>query len=138
MLASTRPVQAIMGLCGLVAAAGMITAQYLQTWTPMDDFVRMVGYNTVLTMFIVYAVLSWISAVLNFCKPPYETLKYTATYMGILLWTICLGSSLAWHQGSLVLRDGMSFLYTIPLSADVWVLVQMIARVDNIERRLWK
>lgn len=138
VLSSTRPVQSIMGICGFVAAVGVITAQQLCTWTPMDDLIHITGYYCVVAMFLIYSILSEVSAVFNFYTPPFKLIKYIATEMGIALWTICLASSLAWNNGSLVLRDGMSFLYLIPLLADTWVLIQMIASVEKIERRLWK
>lgn len=138
MLSSTRPVQAIMGLCGLIAAAGLWTAQHLNTWTPMDTFVAMTSYWFVIGCFVVYAVMSYTSALYHFSTPPWVKFKYTATIMGIFLWVMCLASSIAWKDGGIVLRDGMSFLYIIPTSADVWVLIQLIAGVEKIERRRWK
>lgn len=138
LVSSTRPVQAIMGFCGLIAAAGMWTAQYLHTWTPMDEFVAMTSYWFVASCFITYALMSFTSAIYHFTTPPWVKFKYTATLMGVFLWVVCLASSLSWKDGSLVLRDGMSFLYIIPTSADVWVLIQMIAGVEKIERRRWK
>ena len=135
MLANTRPVQAIMGFCGLIAAAGMWTAQSLHTWTPMDEFVRMTSYAFVMFCFLSYAVMSWTSALYNFVTPPWIRFKYAATCMGIILWVICLASSITWVNGTISLRDGMSFLYIIPTSADVWVLVQMVGGVEKVERR---
>lgn len=138
MISSTRPVQAIMAVCGLVAAAGLWAAQSLNTWTPMDYMVSVTSYAFIMSLFILYSIGSWISCVLNFRHQPYIFIKYASTITGILLWTICLASSIQWSAAGLVLRDGMSFLYTIPCSADVWVLVQMIAGVEKLERRAWK
>lgn len=135
MLANTRPVQAIMGFCGLIAAAGLWTAQALNTWTPMDEFIHATSYWFVISCFVLYAVMSWTSALYNFHTLPWVRFKYAATAMGIVLWVICLASSITWINGTISLRDGMSFLYIIPTSADVWVLIQMIAGVEKIERR---
>jgi hypothetical protein len=138
LLANTRPVQAIMALCGVIAAAGLYAAQSLHTWTPMDQFIEATSYGFTMSLFIIYAIMSWTSALLDRRTPPWIYYKYIATCMGIGLWTICLGSSIVVHQGQVFLRDGMSFLYIVPTSADAWVLIQMIGGVELVERRLWK
>jgi len=135
MLSSTRPVQAIMGWCGLIAAAGLWVAQSLQTWTPLDQFVELTSYWFVIGCFLSYSAMSLTSAVLDFRTSPWLTFKYAATIMGVILWVICLASSITWQNGLIALRDGMSFLYIIPIMADVWVLIQMISGVEKLERR---
>lgn len=135
MLSSTRPVQAIMGWCGLIAAAGLWTAQSLHTWTPMDQFIQATSYWFVISCFLLYSAMSLTSAVLDFRTPPWIKFKYAATMMGIVLWVICLASSITWANNTISLRDGMSFLYIIPTIADVWVLIQMISGVEKLERR---
>lgn len=138
LLANTRPVQALMAFCGLIAAAGLYTAQTLQTWTPMDQFIEATSYGFVMTLFIVYAIMGWTSALLDRRTPPWIYYKYIATLMGICLWTICLASSIVVHANHIHLRDGMSFLYVVPTLADVWVLIQLIGGVELVERRQWK
>lgn len=103
----------------------------------MDQFIDATSYSFVMGMFVVYAVMSWTSALLDKRSPPWIWFKYLATYMGIGLWTICLGSSIVVHQGAVFLRDGMSFLYIVPISADVWVLIQLVGGVELVERRLY-
>lgn len=139
LLASTRPVQALMGLCGLIAAAGLYVAQSLQTWTPMDIFISVTSYAFVMACFIAYSAMSFTSAVYDYKTPFWIIVKYTATILGIFLWVVCLASSLGWKDDVLVLRDGMSFLYIIPTTADTWVLIQLIAGMEKVERRVrWR
>lgn len=135
VVASTRPVQVIMGFCGLIAALGLFAAQSLNTWTPMDIFVNVTSYWFVMLCFISYFFSSVVSSIFMLRSRPWVVLKYFATLMGIFLWVICLASSISWVNGHLSLRDGMSFLYIVPTIADVWVLIQLIAGVEKIERR---
>lgn len=135
LVSSLRPVQWIMGWCGLVAFGGVYAAHEAGIWNPTDALQSLISFQGVLALFFVYSLLSFTSATLYLKTPPFYKVRTTAAALGAFLWISCLSSSVRWAFGSMHLVDGMNTLYLIPLMADTWVLAQMAAGVDNIDRR---
>lgn len=135
LVSSLRPVQWIMGWCGLVAFGGVYAAHTANIWNPTDALQSVITVYGVLALFFVYSLLSFTSATLYLKTPPFYKVRTAAAALGAFLWIACLSSSFHWALGCISLKDGMNLLYFIPLMADTWVLAQMAAGVDKIDRR---
>lgn len=135
LVSSLRPVQWIMGYCGLVAAFGVYAAHNAGIWNPTDVLQSLITFQGVIAAFIIYSILSFTSALLYLKTPAFIKLRFFAAALGSLMWIACLSSSFQWVLGGLQLKDGMNLLYFIPLMADTWVLIQIIAGVEKIDRR---
>jgi ABC-type multidrug transport system permease subunit len=125
-----------MGFCGIVAAFGVYAAHNAGIWNPTDVLQSLITFQGVIAAFILYSILSFTSALLYLRTPAFIKLRFASASLGSIMWIACLASSFQWVFGCCIqLKDGMNLLYFIPLMADTWVLIQIIAGVDNIDRR---
>lgn len=138
LVSSLRPVQWVMGYCGVVAAFGVYAAHSAGIWNPTDVLQSLITFEGVIFAFIIYSILSFTSALLYLKTPAFIKLRFFAAALGSLLWIACLSSSFYWVLGCIKLKDGMNLLYFIPLMADMWVLTQILAGVDKIDRRRFR
>ena len=137
MVSSLRPVHWIMGFCGLVAFGGVYAAHTAQIWNPTDRLQNALTLETVLAAFLLYSILSFINAIVHSNTAISIGLRWLSSLLGATLWIACLASSFYWVMGEINLKDGMNLLYCIPLTSDMWVLAQLMAGIDKIERRLY-
>lgn len=135
LVASTRPVQAVMATAGIAATLSLISATFNQTWTPFDQLAAVIEMHSVVVLFIIYCLLSLHSAFWDFRSKINITLKYIACLLGIFLWIVAVSSSFTYSADGMTMLHSMSFMYLIPMMADVWVLVQLLAGVERIEKR---
>jgi len=135
LVSSLRPVQWILGFCGLVAVGGVYAAHDAGIWNPTELLQSMITLQGVLIAFLAYSILSFTSALYYNNTRISIQIRWAAALIGSSLWIACLSSSFTWVMFNIKLRDGMNLLYCIPLIADTWVMVQLIAKVHVIERR---
>lgn len=135
LVSSLRPVQWIMGFCGLVAAFGVYAAHNAAIWNPTDALQSLITTNGVILAFLAYSILTFTSALLYRNSNVSIRLRWMSSVLGMALWISCLSSSFYWVVGILNLKDAMNLLYGIPLMADTWVVAQLLSNVDSIERR---
>lgn len=135
LVSSTRPVQAVMATAGIAATLSLISASFNTTWTPFDQLADVINLSSIILLFITYCFLSLHSAFWDRRDTFNKTLKYVAASIGIFLWTVAVSSSFTYSADGLRMLHSMSFMYLIPLMADMWVLIQLLAGVERIEKR---
>lgn len=130
-ISSLRPVQLLMSIAGAFVIVGLTIAPMAGTPTPLDRLMAMITEIPVYTALIVYVITSVIAALAIHKTTRSERICGTASILGTIIWSFCFASSMKTVDGEILIVNAISFLYSVPMFADMWILAQLLSGVRS-------